>query len=49
MALAFLPALVLGVWLGSRSFRTADPARFRKIAERTTIAAPLDYQFKWIA
>jgi uncharacterized protein len=31
MALAFLPALALGVWLGSRSFKTADPARFRKI------------------
>ena len=31
LALAFLPALVLGVWLGSRSFRTADPIRFRRI------------------
>ena len=31
LALAFLPALVLGVWLGSRGFRTADPVRFRKI------------------
>lgn len=31
LMLAFLPALVLGVWLGARSFRTADPARFRKI------------------
>jgi uncharacterized membrane protein YfcA len=31
LALAFLPALVLGVWLGARSFRTADPARFRRI------------------
>jgi len=31
MALAFLPALAAGVWLGARSFRTADPARFRKI------------------
>lgn len=31
LALAFLPALVLGVWLGSRSFRTADPVRFRQI------------------
>lgn len=31
MALAFLPALVAGVWLGARSFRTADPARFRQI------------------
>lgn len=31
LALAFLPALVLGVWLGSRSFKTADPIRFRQI------------------
>ena len=31
LALIFLPALVLGVWLGSRSFKTADPERFRKI------------------
>lgn len=31
LALAFLPALAAGVWLGSRSFRTADPARFRQI------------------
>jgi uncharacterized membrane protein YfcA len=31
LALAFLPALVLGVWLGARSFKGADPARFRKI------------------
>lgn len=31
LALVFLPALVLGVWLGSRSFKTADPVRFRKI------------------
>lgn len=31
LALAFLPALGLGVWLGSRIFTTADPARFRQI------------------
>lgn len=31
MALAFLPALAAGVWLGARIFRTADPALFRKI------------------
>ena len=31
LALAFLPALAAGVWLGARSFKTADPARFRKI------------------
>lgn len=31
LALVFLPALVAGIWLGSRSFKTADPARFRKI------------------
>ena len=31
LALAFLPALVAGVWLGARSFKTADPDRFRKI------------------
>lgn len=31
LTLAFLPALMLGVWLGARSFRTADPAKFRKI------------------
>lgn len=30
LALAFLPALAAGVWLGARSFTTADPARFRK-------------------
>lgn len=30
LALAFLPALAAGVWLGARSFQTADPARFRK-------------------
>lgn len=31
LALAFLPALAAGVWLGARSFSTADPVRFRKI------------------
>ena len=31
LALAFLPALAAGVWLGARSFKSADPARFRKI------------------
>jgi uncharacterized membrane protein YfcA len=31
LALAFLPALAAGVWLGARSFQTADPARFRKL------------------
>lgn len=31
LALAFLPALAAGVWLGARSFKTADPTRFRKI------------------
>jgi uncharacterized membrane protein YfcA len=31
LALAFLPSLAAGVWLGSRSFRSADPARFRRI------------------
>lgn len=29
-ALVFLPALLAGVWLGGRSFKTADPATFRK-------------------
>lgn len=29
-ALAFLPALVVGVWLGARSFQGADPAIFRR-------------------
>ncbi len=33
----------------ARDYLMTLPARFRKIAERTTIAAPLDYQFKWIA
>ena len=31
LALVFLPAMLLGVAIGARSFRTADPARFRKI------------------
>ena len=31
LALSFLPALFLGVWLGSRGFKSADPERFRKI------------------
>jgi len=26
----FLPALIVGVWLGARSFRNADPAAFRR-------------------
>ena len=30
-ALFFLPAMLAGVWVGARSFRTADPATFRKI------------------
>ena len=30
MALAFLPALAAGVWLGARSFTSADPAVFRR-------------------
>jgi uncharacterized protein len=30
-ALLFLPPLLLGVWLGSRSFKNTDPALFRKI------------------
>ncbi len=29
-AITFLPALLIGVWLGARSFRGADPAVFRK-------------------
>jgi hypothetical protein len=29
-AMIFLPALVAGVWLGARSFKSADPARFRR-------------------
>jgi uncharacterized membrane protein YfcA len=31
LALVFLPFLLAGVWLGARSFKSADPARFRKI------------------
>ena len=30
-ALFFLPAMLAGVWVGARSFKTADPATFRKI------------------
>jgi uncharacterized membrane protein YfcA len=29
-ALAFVPALAAGVWLGNRAFRGADPAAFRR-------------------
>jgi len=29
-ALTFLPALLIGVWLGARSFKDADPTVFRK-------------------
>lgn len=29
-AAIFLPALLIGVWVGSRSFKSADPAVFRK-------------------
>lgn len=39
LTLAFLPALLAGVWLGARSFKTADPAKFRKIV--LTILATL--------
>ena len=31
LALAFLPALAAGIWLGARMFKTADPERFRRI------------------
>ncbi|MFM8745813.1 MAG: hypothetical protein ACKOED_03995 [Aestuariivirga sp.] len=31
LALTFLPVLVAGVWLGARSFKSADPTRFRQI------------------
>ena len=31
LALTFLPVLVAGIWLGARSFKSADPARFRQI------------------
>jgi uncharacterized protein len=30
-ALLFLPPLIIGIWLGSRSFKTADPRTFRRI------------------
>ncbi len=30
-ALAYLPALIVGVWVGARSFKTVDQALFRKI------------------
>lgn len=30
-AMLFLPPLIIGIWLGSRSFKTADPKTFRKI------------------
>ena len=30
-ALAYLPALVIGVWVGARSFKSVDQALFRKI------------------
>ncbi len=29
LSASFLPSLLVGVWLGSRAFRRADPARFR--------------------
>lgn len=29
-ALTYLPALIVGVWIGSRAFAGADPAKFRK-------------------
>ena len=31
LMLAFLPALLAGVWLGARSFKSADPDKFRRI------------------
>lgn len=31
LMLAFLPALLAGVWLGARSFKSADPEKFRRI------------------
>jgi uncharacterized protein len=31
LGLLFLPALAIGVWLGARSFRTADPQVFRRV------------------
>jgi uncharacterized protein len=30
-AALFLPALILGIWLGARGFRGVDPDRFRKV------------------
>lgn len=30
MALIFLPALVIGNWIGARGFKSADPATFRR-------------------
>jgi uncharacterized membrane protein YfcA len=30
LALIFLPALILGNWIGARGFKRADPAAFRK-------------------
>jgi len=30
LALIFLPTLILGVWLGARGFKNADPSTFRK-------------------
>jgi uncharacterized membrane protein YfcA len=30
LALVFLPALILGNWIGARGFRSTDPAAFRK-------------------
>lgn len=41
MALAFLPALAAGVWLGARLFKTANPQRFRKIVLAILVALAL--------
>ena len=30
LALGFLPALILGNWIGARGFKSANPATFRK-------------------
>jgi len=30
LALLFLPTLILGVWIGARTFKSADPQVFRK-------------------
>lgn len=30
LALIFLPALLIGIWVGARSFKTADPQTFRQ-------------------